>query len=324
MRGGGLALSQGTRRILQERQRHTLKASQAAAAMTASGLLNQVRYLTPACFTLASSARSLPGGIPVLPVVLWSAVLCAAARRAGLGWAGLGCVLLCPNQCRECCAVRCCAVLWAWAVCCHAQSSVLSGVLSMLCCAVLTAVCSVLSVNNFCVDHSTNTGCTADFCILYDILHKPGLAAWVRLSSPGPYPQCLASSNLPCAACVCACVCLGRMLRKGAAYIGICMPCDNLSERRFVPQDGGDLSGTKLMERLEDELVAQTAALDCLLNPSTKRGRRQAGLLFPDNQVLSLPHFKAQQLSTSIALKWDSLVMTPDTCTVTCNIVQVS
>ena len=42
MRGGGLALSQGTRRILQERQRHTLKASQAAAAMTASGLLNQV------------------------------------------------------------------------------------------------------------------------------------------------------------------------------------------------------------------------------------------------------------------------------------------
>ena len=44
MRAGGLALSQGTRRILQERQRHTMKASQAAAAMTASGLLNQVRH----------------------------------------------------------------------------------------------------------------------------------------------------------------------------------------------------------------------------------------------------------------------------------------
>lgn len=42
MRAGGSSLSQGTRRILQERQRHTMKASQAAAAMAASGLLNQV------------------------------------------------------------------------------------------------------------------------------------------------------------------------------------------------------------------------------------------------------------------------------------------
>ena len=42
MRSGGLALSQGTRRILQERQRHALKASQAAAAMSQAGLLNQV------------------------------------------------------------------------------------------------------------------------------------------------------------------------------------------------------------------------------------------------------------------------------------------
>jgi len=46
MQGGGCTLSQGTRRILQERQRHSLKASQAAAAMAASGLLNQVHIIT--------------------------------------------------------------------------------------------------------------------------------------------------------------------------------------------------------------------------------------------------------------------------------------
>jgi len=46
MQGGGCTLSQGTRRILQERQRHSLKASQAAAAMGASGLLNQVHIIT--------------------------------------------------------------------------------------------------------------------------------------------------------------------------------------------------------------------------------------------------------------------------------------
>jgi len=45
------------------------------------------------------------------------------------------------------------------------------------------------------------------------------------------------------------------------------------------------LSGTKLIERLENELVAQTAALDSLLNPGSKRGHKQAELLFPDNQV---------------------------------------
>jgi len=46
MQGGGCTLSQGTRRILQERQRHSLKASQAAAAMGASGLLNQVHIIS--------------------------------------------------------------------------------------------------------------------------------------------------------------------------------------------------------------------------------------------------------------------------------------
>ena len=46
------------------------------------------------------------------------------------------------------------------------------------------------------------------------------------------------------------------------------------------------MSGSKLIERLEHELVAQTAALDSLLNPgSSRRGRKQADLLFPDNQV---------------------------------------
>ncbi len=46
------------------------------------------------------------------------------------------------------------------------------------------------------------------------------------------------------------------------------------------------MSGSKLIERLEHELVAQTAALDSLLNPgSSRRGRKQAELLFPDNQV---------------------------------------
>ncbi len=51
-------------------------------------------------------------------------------------------------------------------------------------------------------------------------------------------------------------------------------------------QGGEDLSGSKLIERLEHELVAQTAALDSLLNPgSSRRGRKQADLSFPDNQV---------------------------------------
>ena len=49
------------------------------------------------------------------------------------------------------------------------------------------------------------------------------------------------------------------------------------------------MSGTKLIERLENELVAQTAALDSLLNPGSKRGRKQAELLFPDSQVPLLP-----------------------------------
>ena len=44
MRAGGLALSQGTRRILQERERHARKAGQAAAAITASAMLDQVRH----------------------------------------------------------------------------------------------------------------------------------------------------------------------------------------------------------------------------------------------------------------------------------------
>ena len=42
MRAGSLPVSQGSRKILQERQRHAAKAGQAAAALTASGLLDQV------------------------------------------------------------------------------------------------------------------------------------------------------------------------------------------------------------------------------------------------------------------------------------------
>ena len=88
MRGGGCSLSQGSRRILQERQRHTLKASQAAAAMAASGLLNQV------CF---------------MPAVLCCAVLCCTVRR----YAVL-CYIV-PCSAILYCAVLCCAVL------CHAN-----------------------------------------------------------------------------------------------------------------------------------------------------------------------------------------------------------
>lgn len=92
MRGGGCSLSQGSRRILQERQRHTLKASQAAAAMAASGLLNQV------CLT---------------PAVLRCDVLCCAA----LCYAMLCHVVLCCAVLRQtlCCAVLCCAVLCSMA-----------------------------------------------------------------------------------------------------------------------------------------------------------------------------------------------------------------
>ena len=47
MRAGGLALSQGTRRILQERERHARKAGQAAAALTASSILDPVSGVDP-------------------------------------------------------------------------------------------------------------------------------------------------------------------------------------------------------------------------------------------------------------------------------------
>lgn len=42
MRAGSLPISQGSRKILEERQRHAAKAGQAAAALTASGLLDKV------------------------------------------------------------------------------------------------------------------------------------------------------------------------------------------------------------------------------------------------------------------------------------------
>ena len=52
-----------------------------------------------------------------------------------------------------------------------------------------------------------------------------------------------------------------------------------------VQQDGSDMTGTKLIERLENELVAQTAALDTLLNPGGRRERKQAALPLSDSQV---------------------------------------
>ncbi|KAL0040299.1 hypothetical protein WJX77_002656 [Trebouxia sp. C0004] len=56
----------------------------------------------------------------------------------------------------------------------------------------------------------------------------------------------------------------------------------------LLNQGSEDLSGSKLIERLEHDLVAQTAALDSLLNPgSSRRGRKQADLPFPDNQVMT-------------------------------------
>ena len=70
MQGGGLGLSQGTRRILQERQRHTIKAGQAAAAMTASGLLNQVTHHIPAAaltvFSISQQGRPSCRRVPLL------------------------------------------------------------------------------------------------------------------------------------------------------------------------------------------------------------------------------------------------------------------
>ena len=95
MRGGGLALSQGTRRILQERQRHTLKASQAAAAMTASGLLNQVttrQHLSPACFILVCCALRC---CPLCRAVLCCG-LCVAVLKAV--WGVLSSAVLCCHR----------------------------------------------------------------------------------------------------------------------------------------------------------------------------------------------------------------------------------
>ena len=53
----------------------------------------------------------------------------------------------------------------------------------------------------------------------------------------------------------------------------------------FAVQDGSELAGTNLIERLENELVAQTAALDSLLNAGGKRGRKQADLPLIKSQV---------------------------------------
>lgn len=46
-----------------------------------------------------------------------------------------------------------------------------------------------------------------------------------------------------------------------------------------------------MIERLENELVAQTAALDSLLNVGGKRGRKQADLPLTQSQV-SFPHLQ--------------------------------
>lgn len=53
-------------------------------------------------------------------------------------------------------------------------------------------------------------------------------------------------------------------------------------------QGSADLNGGSLIERLEDELVAQTAALDDLLNPRTSRqGRAKQELPLPDSQLMT-------------------------------------
>lgn len=58
-----------------------------------------------------------------------------------------------------------------------------------------------------------------------------------------------------------------------------------------MQQDGSELGGANLIERLENELVAQTAALDSLLNAGGKRGRKQSDLPLAHSQV-GLPHVK--------------------------------
>ncbi len=90
MRAGGLSLSQGTRRILQERQRHTMKASQAAAAMTASGLLNQVTATTLSAVRCCAVLRFAVQ--PAFYVSAGTLLLCFAVL----------CLLLC---CALCCAM---------------------------------------------------------------------------------------------------------------------------------------------------------------------------------------------------------------------------
>ena len=51
------------------------------------------------------------------------------------------------------------------------------------------------------------------------------------------------------------------------------------------------MSGSNLIERLEHELVAQTAALDDLLHPgsssSARKGSKQAEVLVPENQLMT-------------------------------------
>ena len=55
-------------------------------------------------------------------------------------------------------------------------------------------------------------------------------------------------------------------------------------------QDGSDLMGTGLVQRLEQELTAQTAALDSLLNAGGKRGRKPSDLPLTQSQVPRMPH----------------------------------
>lgn len=77
-------------------------------------------------------------------------------------------------------------------------------------------------------------------------------------------------------------------------------------------QDGSDLAGTNLIERLENELVAQTAALDSLLNAGGKRGRKQADLPLTQSQVSFFPlhHSLLVRIKPSTA----GIVCQADTC----------
>ena len=92
-------------------------------------------------------------------------------------------------------------------------------------------------------------------------------------------------------------------------------------------QGTADLSGSNLIERLENELVAQTAALDDLLNPgrSTRMAAKQAELPVAENQLMTykpviskraheLPARSFEELSEGDRLRHACYVVSPLHC----------